>query len=120
MICFMNEVGLSSVYLHPYRKKSEGKYKKLKLEHEDIPPVPIERLFQIEKMFEEHGISTTKKKVYVEKEKCRFLKDTRKKICTDRNINILFEECKYEGVCPGTCPKCESELDIINAEYKRK
>lgn len=120
MISFIKDVGLSSVYLHPYRKKLESKYQKLNLEYEDIPLVPNERLFQIQNMFGEYGISTSKRKVYVEKEKCRFLKDIRKKICSDRNIDIFFEECKYERVCSGTCPKCESELDKINEEYGRK
>ncbi len=90
------------------------------MEFEDIPSVPTERFFEIQNMFEKNGISTSKKTVYFEKEKCRFLKDTRKKICADRNIDIFFEECKYEGVCPGICPKCESELDKINEEYGKK
>ncbi len=44
------------------------------------------------------------------KDKCRMLKQIRKKIADENDIPYVVEECPYQGECKGTCPKCEAEL----------
>ena len=44
------------------------------------------------------------------KDKCRMLKQIRKKIADENDIPYVVEECPYQGDCKGTCPKCEAEL----------
>lgn len=47
---------------------------------------------------------------------CKILKDIRKKIAEDNDINYVTSECKYQGECSGTCPKCEAELRYLEEE----
>lgn len=47
---------------------------------------------------------------------CRILKDIRKKIAEDNDIAYVTSECKYQGECSGTCPKCEGELRYLEEE----
>lgn len=54
------------------------------------------------------------------KNRCRILKDIRKKIAEENNIEYVTTECKYKGDCPGTCPKCESEVRYLERELERK
>jgi len=44
---------------------------------------------------------------------CQALKELRKRIADANNIPFEMEECTHEGDCPGTCPKCESELHYL-------
>ena len=39
------------------------------------------------------------------KDKCRMLKQIRKKIADANDIPYFVEECPYQGECRGTCPK---------------
>lgn len=54
------------------------------------------------------------------KNRCRILKDIRKKIAEENGIEYITTECKYKGDCLGTCPKCESEVRFLEQELKRK
>lgn len=54
------------------------------------------------------------------KNRCRILKDIRKRIAEENNIEYITTECKYQGDCPGTCPKCESEVRYLERELERK
>ncbi len=55
------------------------------------------------------------------KSKCKVLKDIRKKIAAENDIAYVTSECKYQGECSGTCPKCEAELRYLEEELvKRK
>ncbi|MBQ1206323.1 MAG: hypothetical protein IIX67_03875 [Clostridia bacterium] len=54
------------------------------------------------------------------KNRCRILKDIRKKIAEENDIEYITTECKYKGDCPGTCPKCESEVRYLERELERK
>ena len=54
------------------------------------------------------------------KEKCRHLRKVRKQIADELNIDLHQTECTYEGICSGTCPKCEQEEQILNAALLRK
>ena len=47
---------------------------------------------------------------------CKILKDIRKKIAEDNHITYVTSECKYQGECSGTCPKCEAELRYLEEE----
>ncbi|MBO4484558.1 MAG: hypothetical protein J5738_04130 [Lachnospiraceae bacterium] len=50
------------------------------------------------------------------KEKCRMLKQIRKKIADANDIPYVVEECPHQGECRGTCPKCEAELRKMEQE----
>lgn len=47
---------------------------------------------------------------------CKILKDIRRKIAEDNDIAYVTSECKYQGECSGTCPKCEAELHYLEEE----
>lgn len=48
------------------------------------------------------------------KEKCKTLKKVRKSIADVLGVDLHQTECTYEGDCPGTCPKCKKEEEILN------
>ncbi len=48
------------------------------------------------------------------KEKCRTLKQIRKKMADAMDIDLHQTECTYEGKCSGTCPKCRQEEQLLN------
>ncbi|MBO4324003.1 MAG: hypothetical protein J5845_01215 [Lachnospiraceae bacterium] len=50
------------------------------------------------------------------KDKCRMLKQIRKKIADANDIPYVVEECPHKGECLGTCPKCEAELKKLEEE----
>ncbi len=54
------------------------------------------------------------------KNRCRILKDIRKRIAEENNIEYITSECKYKGDCLGTCPKCESEVRYLESELEKR
>lgn len=44
------------------------------------------------------------------KEKCKMLREIRRRIADENDIPYVTQDCKHQGNCRGTCPKCESEL----------
>lgn len=44
------------------------------------------------------------------KEKCRMLKEIRRRIAEENDIPYVTRECTHRGDCRGTCPRCEAEL----------
>ena len=54
------------------------------------------------------------------KSKCKILKDIRRKIAEENDIAYVTSECKYQGDCSGTCPKCEAELRYLEAELAKR
>ena len=54
------------------------------------------------------------------KNKCKILKEIRKKIADENDIPFVTEECKYKGECKGTCPKCEAELVYLELELQKR
>lgn len=54
------------------------------------------------------------------KNRCRILKDIRRRIAEENNIEYITTECKYQGDCLGTCPKCEAEVRYLERELERK
>jgi hypothetical protein len=54
------------------------------------------------------------------KSKCKILKDIRRKIAQDNDIAYVTSECKFQGDCSGTCPKCEAELRYLEEELAKR
>lgn len=54
------------------------------------------------------------------KGKCKILKDIRRKIAEDNDISFITTECRFQGECTGTCPKCEAELRYLEQELKKR
>lgn len=54
------------------------------------------------------------------KSKCKVLKDIRKKIAEANDIAYVTSECKYQGECAGTCPKCEAEVRYLEEELAKQ
>lgn len=50
----------------------------------------------------------------IHKEKCKKLKEIRKKVADKIGIDLHQSECTYEGPCSGTCPKCAMEEQRLN------
>lgn len=51
---------------------------------------------------------------------CDVLKEIRKKVANEGNLELNQKECKYKGECSGTCPACEAELRKINQTFNHK
>ena len=54
------------------------------------------------------------------KSKCKILKDIRRQIAAENDIAYVTAECRYQGECSGTCPKCESELRYLERELEKR
>ena len=54
------------------------------------------------------------------KDRCKILKDIRKRIADENDIEFIVSECKHKGDCLGTCPKCESELRYLERELEKR
>lgn len=54
------------------------------------------------------------------KSKCKILKDIRKKIAQENDIEYVTSECKFQGECSGTCPKCEAEVRYLEQELAKR
>lgn len=54
------------------------------------------------------------------KSRCKILKEIRKKIAEENDIEYVVSECRYKGECSGTCPKCEEELRILEKELEKR
>ena len=54
------------------------------------------------------------------KNKCKILKEIRQKIAEDNDIAFVTSECRYQGECSGTCPRCEEELRYLENELAKR
>ena len=54
------------------------------------------------------------------KQTCKILKEIRKQIAAENDINLVIEECTYKGDCKGTCPKCEAEVRYLERELEKR
>ncbi len=54
------------------------------------------------------------------KKKCKILKEIRSEIAKANDINYVVSECKYQGECRGTCPKCEAEVRYLEEELEKR
>ena len=57
---------------------------------------------------------------YYGKEKCRILKEIRAEIARANDIEWVVSECKHQGNCKGTCPKCEQEVRQLEAALAKR
>ena len=57
---------------------------------------------------------------YYGKEKCRILKEIRAEIARQNDIEWVVSECKHQGNCKGTCPKCEQEVRELEKALARR
>lgn len=54
------------------------------------------------------------------KHKCKILKDIRREIAAQNDIDLVIAECKHQGDCRGTCPKCEAEVAYLENELNKR
>ena len=54
------------------------------------------------------------------KRKCKILKQIRQEIAQANDIRYVISECKHQGDCPGTCPKCEAEVRYLEEELQKR
>ena len=54
------------------------------------------------------------------KQTCKILKEIRKQIAEENDIELVIEECTYKGDCLGTCPRCEAEVRYLERELKKR
>lgn len=55
------------------------------------------------------------------KEKCELLKKIRKEIADRNGIEFEPAKCTLENpLCMGTCPRCDAEIEYLDAELNRK
>ena len=54
------------------------------------------------------------------KQVCKILKDIRKQIAEENDIEFITSECKHQGDSAGTCPKCEAELKYLESQLARR
>ena len=51
---------------------------------------------------------------------CRILKEIRRQIAEANDIEFVTSECKFQGDCLGTCPKCEAEVRYLEEQLERR
>ena len=54
------------------------------------------------------------------KSKCKILKEIRREIARQNDIAYVTSECRFQGDCTGTCPKCEAELRYLEMELQKR
>ena len=54
------------------------------------------------------------------KQTCKILKEIRKQIAAENDIELITSECTHKGDCAGTCPKCEAEVRYLERELEKR
>lgn len=54
------------------------------------------------------------------KSKCKILKQIRQQIAAENDIEFITSECKFQGECSGTCPKCEAEVRYLELQLQKR
>ena len=54
------------------------------------------------------------------KEKCKALKEIRRRIAEQNDIEYAVRECSHKGDCKGTCPRCEAEVLYLERELEKR
>lgn len=52
------------------------------------------------------------------KQTCKILKEIRRQIAEANGIEFATSECRYQGDCLGTCPKCEAEVRYLEQQLR--
>lgn len=58
--------------------------------------------------------------MYRGKHTCKILKEIRRQIAEANDIEYITSECRYQGDCLGTCPKCEAEVRYLEQQLEKK
>lgn len=54
------------------------------------------------------------------KEICKALKEIRRRIASENDIELIVSECRHQGDCAGTCPKCEAEVVYLENQLEAR
>lgn len=54
------------------------------------------------------------------KDKCKMLREIRRRIAEENDIELITKDCTYQGACRGTCPRCEAELRFLEQKLERR
>lgn len=54
------------------------------------------------------------------KQRCKILKEIRRQIAQNNDIEFITSECKHQRDCLGTCPKCEAEVRYLERELEKR
>ncbi len=54
------------------------------------------------------------------KQKCKILREIRKEIAKENDIDLITKDCPFQGDCSGTCPKCEAEVKYLEKELEKR
>ena len=54
------------------------------------------------------------------KQTCKILKEIRKQIAAENDIEFVTSECTHKGDCAGTCPKCDAEVRYLERELEKR
>lgn len=54
------------------------------------------------------------------KGKCKILKEIRRQIAAQNDIEFVTADCKFQGDCTGTCPKCEAEVRYLEEQLRKR
>ncbi len=54
------------------------------------------------------------------KKRCKILKEIRRQIAENNDVEFITSECKHQGDCLGTCPKCEAEVRYLERELEKR
>ena len=54
------------------------------------------------------------------KQTCKIMKEIRKQIAEENDIELITTECTHTGDCEGTCPKCEAEVRYLERELEKR
>lgn len=117
MVSFLNSIGINKVSFNPYRKNAESKQIMFGMWAHNISMVDSEMFNSIKCMFVEQGFNVVNENALSGKHKCNYLKQIRRKFCKNNSIPLDITDCFFSGLCNGTCPQCESELDFINSFF---
>jgi len=117
MIIFLQELGITKVEVHPYRKFSEEKHKTLNQPFREIPELSSKQYAEILALFRKNGIVPLERTSLYGKEKCEYLKRLRREICKKWELDVDIAECDITEGCIGTCPRCEQELREISLKH---
>lgn len=58
--------------------------------------------------------------MYKGKRTCKILKEIRQEIARANDIELVTSECRYQGDCKGTCPKCEAEVAYLEQQLHQR
>lgn len=54
------------------------------------------------------------------RDKCKYLREIRRRIANENDIKLVTRECTFKGECKGTCPRCEAEVLYLERELEKR